>query len=379
MRQSFSGRPRRICFPFVGDTLGGSHLSSIELFSELRKTGCDVVIVLHKSGRLEDELLRQEVDFNIVPVQRLIRHVPRYPTHWFQAVSTVIKLMSFCIRENIEVIHTNDGRIHVTWGIVAALTRRNHIWHQRTVLFKSRIVDLVMRRAKKIICISEFVKQSLPPELTNRSIVVPNLIGNLQITSREVERARACLVQAQPRHHQTDVIGIFGNLSEVKDPSTGLLAFSRYLTVTQKAAILCYFGEDRGNYRASLRELAIENGISDCVLLMEFQRPVAPWIAACDLILAPSVCDAFGRTLLEAMSLGVPIVASNAGGHRELVNHGVDGILVESRNHQAFAEAMQDVLLDPALRHSLVENGRSKVRDCFERDSVVRRIQSTYF
>ena len=121
MRQSFSGRPRRICFPFVGDTLGGSHLSSIELFSELRKTGCDVVIVLHKSGRLEDELLRQEVDFNIVPVPRLIRHVPRYPTHWFQAVSTVIKLMSFCIRENIEVIHTNDGRIHVTWGIVAAL------------------------------------------------------------------------------------------------------------------------------------------------------------------------------------------------------------------------------------------------------------------
>ena len=233
----------------------------------------------------------------------------------------------------------------MTWGIVAALTRRNHIWHQRTVLFKSRIVDLVMRRAKTIICISEFVKQSLPPEIMNLSIVVPNLIGNLHATTRELENARACLVPAEHRYRQADVIGIFGNLSEVKDPLTGLLAFSRYLTVTRRAAILCYFGEDRGNYRAILREQAIENGISDCVLLMDFQRPVAPWIAVCDLVLAPSV----------------------------------DGILVEPRNHQEFAKAMQSVLLDPALRHSLVQNGKSKVRDCFARDSVVGRIQSTYF
>jgi len=223
------------------------------------------------------------------------------------------------------------------------------------------------------------VKQSLPPEIMNLSIVVPNLIGNLHATTRELENARACLVPAEHRYRQADVIGIFGNLSEVKDPLTGLLAFSRYLTVTRRAAILCYFGEDRGNYRAILREQAIENGISDCVLLMDFQRPVAPWIAVCDLVLAPSVCDAFGRTLLEAMSLGVPIVASNAGGHRELVSDGVDGILVEPRNHQEFAKAMQSVLLDPALRHSLVQNGKSKVRDCFARDSVVGRIQSTYF
>lgn len=371
------GGSYRVCFPFVGDTLGGSHLSSIELIRELLKNGTDVLVVLHQSGPLEKELLRLRLEFKIVTIPKVVRHFRR-PSDVVQLIQSVARLGVFCKREKIQIIHTNDGRIHVTWGLVAALFRRDHVWHQRTVFFPSRTVEFFLRRAKRIICISDFVQKSLPANLRNRSIVLANLIGDMCVSETETKRIRAKLTTMSTYFENVHVVGTFGNLTDVKDPCTSVRALSEYVKTNGNSFLLCYFGEDRGGFREKIEKIAKENNVFDLISFIGFQRPIANWISACDLVLAPSVCDAFGRTILEAMEVGVPVVAANAGGHRELIRHGYDGVLVEPRNPKALADAIAEVLEQSEFRNTLVRRGKKKIRSSYDQRTIVRSVESLY-
>ena len=101
-------------------------------------------------------------------------------------------------------------------------------------------------------------------------------------------------------------------------------------------------------------------------------------MSACDVVLAPSICDAFGRTILEAMALGVPVIAASAGGHQELICDGYNGLLVEPQSPEAFAQAMAEVLQTPDLRSSLVRNGKTYVRERYEDGAIVQSILRMY-
>ena len=376
--RSATHHSRCVCFPFVGDTLGGSHLSSIELIREMQKSGTNILVVLHQKGPLETELLRQKMPFEVVPVNGIFRQLPRNAIDTAKMLQTIIRLVIFCHQRNVRVIHTNDGRIHVTWGLVSILLRRKHVWHQRTVLGPSRSVEWVLGRVSKVICISRFVEQSLPAELLARSMVVPNPIGDLSVLSEEVKQARSCLTMSYRHPEEVSIIGVFGNLTPVKDPLTGVLALAIYRKRTGKRDLLCYFGKDRESYQEKILRSARENQISDSVALIDFRRPIAKWMSACDVVLAPSICDAFGRTILEAMALGVPVIAASAGGHQELICDGYNGLLVEPQSPEAFAQAMAEVLQTPDLRSALVRNGKTYVRERYEDGAIVQSILRMY-
>ena len=67
----------KILFPFVGDSVGGSHISAIELIKELKNTGTNVLIVLHvKNGPLAYFLKKQELSYSFVPAQKLAGEKP---------------------------------------------------------------------------------------------------------------------------------------------------------------------------------------------------------------------------------------------------------------------------------------------------------------
>ena len=179
-------------------------------------------------------------------------------------------------------------------------------------------------------------------------------------------------------HHNPEkvsIIGIFGNLTALKDPLTGVLALAIYRKRTGKRALLCYFGKDRENWKEKILCTARNDQLSEFVTVMDFQRPIAKWMSACDVVLAPSICDAFGRTILEAMALGVPVIAASAGGHQELIRDGCNGFLVEPKNPEAFAQAIAEVLHTPELRSFLVCNGKTYVREHYEDGAIAQGIQ----
>jgi phosphatidylinositol alpha-mannosyltransferase len=104
----------------------------------------------------------------------------------------------------------------------------------------------------------------------------------------------------------------------------------------------------------------------------------ARYFASADILCSPATGqESFGIVLLEAMAAGIPIVASDIHGYKNVMQRGVQGLLVEPRNHRALAAALYKLAGDPDLRHRMGEEGRQLAPD-FSWDRVTERIVDYY-
>ena len=74
----------------------------------------------------------------------------------------------------------------------------------------------------------------------------------------------------------------------------------------------------------------------------------------------PSRSESFGLVALEAAACGTPVIASDVGGLKDNVLNGSTGLLVNERDHKSFAGAVDKLLLQPELRHSMGQNGSQR-------------------
>ena len=103
------------------------------------------------------------------------------------------------------------------------------------------------------------------------------------------------------------------------------------------------------------------------------------YFASADVYCAPNTGqESFGIVLLEAMAAGVPIVASDIHGFKNVMQRNVQGILVEPRNHRALAAALYALARDPDLRHEMGDAGRLRAPD-YTWDRVTERIVDFYY
>jgi hypothetical protein len=100
--------------------------------------------------------------------------------------------------------------------------------------------------------------------------------------------------------------------------------------------------------------------------------------AAADVLLVPSWAEPFGRVVIEAMSARCPVIATAAGGIPEIIEHGVDGLLVPPIDPVALAHASLRVLGDPALRQRLVSNGMRRVAGRFSLDGYMQQLTAIW-
>jgi len=103
-----------------------------------------------------------------------------------------------------------------------------------------------------------------------------------------------------------------------------------------------------------------------------------PYLAACDVFVgAATGQESFGMVLVEAMAAGLPVVATDIAGYREVVRDGMDGLLVPPSDADALAAALRRVLDDPALAERLAGAGRTRAEG-FSWDVVATRLEEAY-
>jgi glycosyltransferase involved in cell wall biosynthesis len=131
-----------------------------------------------------------------------------------------------------------------------------------------------------------------------------------------------------------------------------------------------------GIFEATYKEEVRSVGCEDIVSFLGFRNDIPDLMVAADLLVLPSVAEAFGLVLAEAIHLGLPIVATHVGGIPEIVKDGEDGVLVAPANSQGLSDAVSDLLNDPARRYQIsrLRTGRTRFR--FE--DMVRSYESIY-
>jgi len=133
-----------------------------------------------------------------------------------------------------------------------------------------------------------------------------------------------------------------------------------------------------GELRAHLEHLVREHHLEKHVLLPGFRTDILGCIKAFDLFVMSSVTEGLGTSLLDAMAAARPIVATTAGGIPEIVEHGVNGLLVPPRDAPALADAIQRALADAELRRRMGDAGFARVNQRFTVDRMVAATAAAY-
>lgn len=133
-----------------------------------------------------------------------------------------------------------------------------------------------------------------------------------------------------------------------------------------------------GPAEEELRALASVAAVSDQVHFLGFRRNVFDYIANCDALLMPSLHEGLPYTLLEAMALGRPIIASRVGGLAEVLQNEVSALLVPPQDGQALASAIQRFSEEPALRSRLGRNALTLQRERYSLDAMTSSYLAIY-
>jgi glycosyltransferase involved in cell wall biosynthesis len=164
-------------------------------------------------------------------------------------------------------------------------------------------------------------------------------------------------------------------LNEVKDQPT-LLAASRLVADAHPAFHLDLVGD--GEQREALERQVDALGLRAHVTFHGFSDDVTPYLDAADLFVLSSTSEGIALTLLEAMAAGLPVVATDVGGNREVVQDGMTGFLVPARDPAALARAMRALLEDPTRAAGMGANGRARVVEEFALDRTAAAYDALY-
>ncbi|MBI3553794.1 MAG: glycosyltransferase family 4 protein [Elusimicrobia bacterium] len=173
---------------------------------------------------------------------------------------------------------------------------------------------------------------------------------------------------------QGPLVGQIAALAAHKDPFNFLGSMSALKeAVPGFHAVMLGTGPLEAEVKAEVARL----GLSDTVRLLGFREDAYRMLRHFDVFVFSSYLEGLGTSLLDAMTLGIPVVATRAGGIPELVEDGVSGLLAPPRDPRALASAIKRVLEDKVLRGNLIQGGR-KTAARFSAAAMVNATRSAY-
>ena len=141
-------------------------------------------------------------------------------------------------------------------------------------------------------------------------------------------------------------------------------------------AVLLVVGD--GPMREVLAREAVTQGIGDRVVFAGFQARAKEILAGLDVSVIVPNYDSFSRVALETMQAGTPLLASDLGAIREIVEHEQNGLLVRYGDEKAFADVLERLLVDKELRTKLAENGYRTIKERFSIEQYASKIEDIY-
>jgi glycosyltransferase involved in cell wall biosynthesis len=376
--------PPRVCFPFTGGQLGGSHISALKLIQSLDPCQITPVVVLQDSGGPLAAFLKEQgqpfVSFDageiLLPGRRRASNVGVFFTR------TLPRIRRFIREGRFEIVHTNDGRAHVNWGLAARLAGASVVWHHRgdpDAMGANWLAPLI---ADQMITVSRFARPRRPVRSLESRLSVIHSPFDPPSMIPDREKAKAELLAHLGAAPGTHVLSFVGNLVERKRPFLFLEILARFRHQhPQLPAVGCVFGVSpagRIDLEPAMKARAASLGLGKAVHFMGFRSPIEPYLAATDILLVPAMGEPFGRTLIEAMFLGTPVVATRHGGNPEAIQNDHTGFLVEPENAEAFVEPIARLVTDPEIWMRISRTAAMHVRSSFSSAHHAEQVERVY-
>lgn len=241
--------------------------------------------------------------------------------------------------------------------------------------YKAMFINPIMAMlTPAIVAISSATKEALVKYefIPGKKIrVIYNGIRPLQRDDLEVQKVRDSL--GIPK--EAFVIGTVSRLDPVKNQGMMLRAFREFAGKRTNTYLLMV-GD--GPDKEKLLLLANEYGISERTIFTGFINNPVHYLSAMNVFLLSSHTEGTSMTLLEAMSLEIPAVATRVGGNPEIIEDGVTGMLIEPDMASPFATAIDKLYQDPVLRQRMGKAARQRFDERFSASAMIYQYRKAY-
>jgi glycosyltransferase involved in cell wall biosynthesis len=195
------------------------------------------------------------------------------------------------------------------------------------------------------------------------SVIYPGTY-EYQISAQLQDTRRIALYRELYSAEGKPLIGMFGRISRWKGQEVFLRALDQLPGVNAVIVGAALFAED--DYERRIKALARELDLEDRVRFVGHVEDAMTLMAACDVVAHCSTApEPFGLVIAEAMLIGTPVIASDAGGAREIVTQNVTGQLTPLKDHEALAAAIRRYLDDPQWSRQLAQRAQAWAQEKF--------------
>ncbi len=268
--------------------------------------------------------------------------------------------------EKIDVLHSHKSKENLLALLLARrfgvpfLVRTQHGMPEPHTL-KDRVVycmeSMTARYANRVICVSSDLEQRLASKVSDEKLtVIRNAIDLARVRSRFTAGEAKIRLEISP---ECQVAGIVGRLEAIKRVDL-FLDVARCLSRELPSARFVIAGG--GREETALRESLRGSDLERRTLFLGERDDIYDVLRAMDLLLITSDHEGLPTVLLEALALGVPVVARNVGGIGEVISDCVSGRLVNTADAGTIASASLPLLRAGALRRNVISNGIKTVR-----------------
>ena len=358
------------CYP----TVGGSGILATRLGVELAKRGHETHFITY-----ERPVAIQDQDYENVFVHLV--SVVEYPLFKYPPYTVALGSEMFRITEqqDLDLLHVHYALPHSTAAFLAReLTGKPYVatlhGSDVTILGSDAsympVNTLSLERADAVTAVSNFIAKEAHESLgISREIkVISNFVDSDRFFPAPCEDPEVI-------KGRDVVVTHISNFRPVKRIGDLVYAMS---IVTKKApeARLVLVGD--GPERHNIEKLVNQLDLSRHVLFTGYRSDVPHLIECADVVVLCSETESTPLTLLEGMSCGLPVVATEVGGIPEIVDDGVNGFLVPLKHPEAIAERILELNADPGLRKRLGDAARETVMERYTIDKIVGQYAKVY-
>jgi len=364
--------------------LGGAEVSILTFLKRMDRSRFDATVILPFEGPFSRALEKIDIPARIIRLpMSLVRLKRGKPWRsflflllsFFAVQIFLLKLCLYLKRNRFELVVTNTIKAHLYGSIAARLCSIPLIWRFHDILsppdFSPLLIKWVVLFGKifpgKILAVSRTAGNCLiEGGIGGKKVgVIFNGIDDEQF---KMNKSFKDIREEYRLEKGTKLVGCIGRIIPQKGHKIFLSAIPGVVRKRPETFFLLigeiFLGEEA--YQKELLEMIERNGIEKRVLLTGFRSDIEDVIRSLDIVVLPSIApEAFGLALLEAMALKKPVIASDIGGVKEIIEDGVHGFLVEPNQPGQLAERILDLLNHPDMADRVAERAQERVRQRF--------------
>ncbi|MCA0935140.1 glycosyltransferase family 4 protein [Vibrio alginolyticus] len=321
-----------ICHVNLASGYHGGENQTLQLIKQQVKMGYNLTVVANPKSPFADEV--QKLDVKLV-----------LASHFTRAHSK-------SITQDRSLIHVHEGRA-IYWALIQHMLHGTPYIITRRIdnkLKKKWLANLAYSKASAVVGLSTEIVQKITdayPETTTYKI--PSSPVKYPVDKDKLQAIR---------NRFADKFLVIHGANMLKHKGFDIsISAARILETSGLPIHLCLLGDGPERQALELQSKGLSN-----VSFEGKQKNMGDWFEAADLQIHPSYTEGLGSVILEGMGAGLPVIGTNTGGIPDIIETESTGILIESGDANALADAITRVASDASLRELFIRNGQEKLK-----------------